>query len=493
MISFSDPNRTLTGLHEMLTGWRSIRAQRRMRHSPAASSSPSASMHSAPVAGPPPAAGPDTATVIGYRKLGDRIVPIFGDPAELEDAAAQASANTPPSPSETRAAEAPPEAPPAAPSQGPQCSPKPPPPPDFTPQAVEASAPRQRPAAPPTLDLPPPTPPPLVRAEEQAVTLERVLAQYTKLTEALLTQHAAMNEAIFAEHRRAQAQADLEQRQQIAELLAKYQSTAETASEHGQALSNLRELLAEQASAMQAEHARITDKIESIVDMVGMVGETVHQIAVVALQPRPLPLGVLPTRQGSTVAAGGVDRPVQTPQSAATSAPRILPARPPSTGAIQPPAEPASPAASAPSIQPPPASEETVQPAAPTPTPQSTPEVAAPAVSVQAAAAANASATRPQLVAVPARGGPDPAPPPATPPARMNMSREESTLSRSLGLIPAAADVLSLASRPPTPRQLREAEAARERSRLDEALADHTLDDSEESADEPNAGEVRDA
>ena len=51
------------------------------------------------------------------------------------------------------------------------------------------------------------------------------------------------------------------------------------------------------------------------------------------------------------------------------------------------------------------------------------------------------------------------------------MSREESTLSRSLGFIPAAADVLSLASRPPTPRQLREAEAARERSRLDEALA----------------------
>ena len=32
MISFSDPNRTLTGLHDMLTGWRSIRAQRRMRY-----------------------------------------------------------------------------------------------------------------------------------------------------------------------------------------------------------------------------------------------------------------------------------------------------------------------------------------------------------------------------------------------------------------------------------------------------------------------------
>ncbi len=486
MISFSDPNRTLTGLHDMLTGWRSIRAQRRMRSSPAASSSP-ASMHSAPVAGPPPAAAPDTATVIGYRKLGDRIVPIFGEPAELADTAAQASANTAPSPSEARAEEAPPEAPPAGPeAQGPKCSPKAPPPPDFTPQAVEASAPRQRPAAPPTLDLPPPTPPPLVRAEEQAVTLERVLAQYTKLTEALLAQHAAMTEAIFAEHRRAQAQADLEQRQQIADLLAKHQITAEMASEHGQALTNLRELLAEQASAMQAEHARITDKIESIVDMVGMVGETVHQIAVVALQPKPLPLAVLPTRQGSTgsmVAAGSVDRSAQAPQSVATSAPRILPARPPSTEAVQP----APPAASAPSVQPPPARAETVQPAAPTPTLQATPEVAAPAVSVQAAPATNAAA-RPRPAAVPARGGPDPAPPVA-----MNTSRDESTLSRSLGCIPAAADVLSLVITPPTPRQLREAEAARERSRLDEALADRTLDDPAESADEPNTSEVRDA
>ncbi|MBL9100903.1 MAG: hypothetical protein JNL82_08090 [Myxococcales bacterium] len=480
MISFSDPNRTLTGLHDMLTGWRSIRAQRRMRYSPAASSSPSASMHADPVAGPPPTAGPDTATVIGYRKLGDRIVPIFGDPAELGDAVVQASANTAPTPSETRAAETPPEAPPAAPeaSQG-----KPPPPPDFTPQAVEASAPRQRPAVPPTLDLPPPTPPHLVRVEEQAVTLERVLAQHAKLTQVLLAQHSAMTEAIFAEHRRAQAQADLEQRQQIADLLAKHQITAEAASEHGQALTNLRELLAEQASAMQAEHARITDKIESIVDMVGMVGETVHEIAVAALQPRPLPLGVLPTRQGSTVAAGGVDRPAQAPQSVAASAPRILPARPPSTEAVQP----ASPAAAAPSVQPLAANAETVQPAAPTPAPRSTPEAAAPAGNLQAVPTANATATHPRPAAVPVRGGPDSAPPVAT-----NTSRDESTLSRSLGFIPAAADVLSLASRPPTPRQLREAEAARERSRLDEALADHTLDDCEE-ADEPNAGEVRNA
>jgi hypothetical protein len=465
MISFSDPNRTLHGLHDMLTGWRSIRAQRRMRYSPAASSSPPASMHSAPVAGPPTTTDPDTATVIGYRKLGDRIVPIFGDPAESGD--------------ETRATATPPEAPPAAPEASPG---KPPPPPDFTPQAMEASAPRQRPAVPPTLDLPPPTPPPLVRGEEQAVTLERVLAQHTKLTETLLAHHAAMTEAIFAEHRRAQAQADLEQRQQIADLLAKHQITAEAASEHGQALTNLRELLAEQASAMQAEHARITDKIESIVDMVGMVGETVHQIAVVALQPRPLPLAVLPTRQGSTVAAGGVDRPAQAPQSVATSAPRILPPRPPSTE----PGQPASPAASAPSVQPPPASAETVQPAAPTLASQSTPEVAAPAVN--AAPAANATVTRPRPAAVPARGGPDPAPSVA-----MNPSRDESTLSRSLGFIPAAAAVLALVSTPPTPRQLREAEAARERSRLDDALADHTLDDLEESADKPDTGEVRDA
>jgi hypothetical protein len=205
------------------------------------------------------------------------------------------------SPTDARAAEAP--APQAPPQATPDASSEPPaaqrsqptpPPPDFTPQAVEASAPRRSPAAPPTLDLPPPTPPSLVRADEQAVTLERVLAdhrvQLARQTEAQQALHAATMEAILAEHRRAQAQADHEHRQQFGELLAKHreeaQSVAQTTGEHGQALAQLRELLAEQASAMQAEHARIGEKIESIVDIVGMVGETVHHIAAVALQPK---------------------------------------------------------------------------------------------------------------------------------------------------------------------------------------------------------------
>ena len=96
MISFSDPQRTLVGLHDMLTGWQSIRERRRMRYSPptaAASPSPPVSMQSPPVGAPsaPGPAGPDRATVIAFRKLGDRVVPIFGDPAEF-DAAAHASA-----------------------------------------------------------------------------------------------------------------------------------------------------------------------------------------------------------------------------------------------------------------------------------------------------------------------------------------------------------------------------------------------------------------
>lgn len=505
MISFSDP-KIMVGLHGMLTGWQSIRERRRIRYSspPAASPAPPVSMHSAPV-GAPSTPGP-TGTVIAFHKLGDRIIPIYGDPAELGDAAARASANGAPSTSEARVAEAPQTPPQAAPETSaeppaPQRSPQAPPPPDFTPQAVEASVPRRSPAAPPTLDLPPPTPPPLVRADEQAVTLERVLAdhrvQLARQTEAQQALHAATMEAIFAEHRRAQAQADEEHRQQLGELLAKHreeaQSVAQTTGEHGQALAQLRELLAEQASAMQAEHARIGEKIESIVDIVGMVGETVHHIAAVALQPKAPPFGALPTRPNNAAAPSITDQPMQASPPAVTAAPRILPARPPvqhsqpattvaAPVTVQPPVEPASTTAS---------SHVAAQPTATGTSPaveQASPPLCAPDV----------TANRPRLAAVPARE-PDPAPtepsqaPPPTATGRIATAAGGSTLSASLGFTPAAPEVPIVANTQattPTPRQLRAEAAARERSRIDDAVSDLTLDDSAEPDDEPDASEA---
>jgi hypothetical protein len=506
MISFSDP-KIMVGLHGMLTGWQSIRERRRIRYSspPAANPAPPVSMHSPPV-GAPSTPGP-TGTVIAFHKLGDRIIPIYGDPAEFGDAAARVSANGAPSTSEARVAEAPQTPPQAAPEASaeppaPQ-RPQAPPPPDFTPQAVEASVPRRSPAAPPTLDLPPPTPPSLVRADEQAVTLERVLAdhrvQLARQTEAQQALHAATMEAILAEHRRAQAQADQEHRQQLGELLAKHreeaQSVAQTTGEHGQALAQLREILAEQASATQAEHARIGEKIESIVDIVGMVGETVHHIAAVALQSKAPAFGALPTRPSNAAAPSVPDRPIQaSPQPAVTAAPRILPARPP---VQQPSPQPTTTVAAVVAVQPP-----VEQPA---PTTASSHVAAQPTATGATPAAEQASpplcapdvtATRPRLAAVPARE-PDPAPaehsqaPPPTGPVA-TASAGGSTLSASLGFTPAAPETLIVASTQattPTPRQLRAEAAARERSRLDDAL-DLMLDDSAEPGDAPDPSEA---
>jgi hypothetical protein len=68
-----------------------------------------------------------------------------------------------------------------------------------------------------------------------------------------------------------------------------------------------------------------------------------------------------------------------------------------------------------------------------------------------------------------------------------------STLSRSLGFTPAASEIVTLTSTQtttPTPRQLRAEAAARERSRLDDAVSDLTLDDSAEPGDAPDASEA---
>ena len=94
------------------------------------------------------------------------------------------------------------------------------------------------------------------------------------------------------------------------------------------------------------------------------------------------------------------------------------------------------------------------------------------------------TATRPRLAAVPARREPDPA---------SAASTGGSTLSRSLGFTPAASEILTLTQpTTPTPRQLRAEAAARERSRLDDAVSDLMLDDITEPGDGLDANEVPD-
>ena len=99
MLGSRDPHPFLFHLHDTLTGWQDIRERRRTRHAPpsSAASPPPASMYTAPVSGTPPAADPagpearrepKAATVIAFHKIGDRLVPIFGDPAELAAAVA---------------------------------------------------------------------------------------------------------------------------------------------------------------------------------------------------------------------------------------------------------------------------------------------------------------------------------------------------------------------------------------------------------------------
>jgi hypothetical protein len=270
----------------------------------------------------------------------------------------------------------------------------------------------------------------------------------------------------------------------------------QTTGEHGQALVDLRQLLVEQASAMQAEHARIGEKIESIVDIVGMVGETVHHIAAVALQPKAPPFGALPTRPSNAAAPSITDRPMQaSPQPAVTVAPRILPAR---SLVQQPSPPPATTVAAEVAVQPveQPASTTVASPVAAQPT---APGASAVEQASPPQAAPDVTATRPRLAAVPAHGEPDPAPaepshqaPSSTATGRGSTATTGgSTLSRSLGFIPAAPEILTVASMQattPTPRQLRAEAAARERSRLDEAL-DLTLDDST-PGDAPDPSEV---
>ncbi|MBL9102482.1 MAG: hypothetical protein JNL82_16090 [Myxococcales bacterium] len=306
---------------------------------------------------------------------------------------------------------------------------------------------------------------------------------------AQLAQHAVMMEAILAEHRRAQAQADeargqqladhrraqaeaaQEHRQQLAELLARHrdevQAAAAATGEQAQAVASLRELLAQQADAMQAEHARVGDKLESIVDIVGIVGETVHHIAAAALQPRmprfsapPPPLA----EAKPTPPAGE-----QAPASAATCAPRLLPARP---------------AASPPSSA--------VQ--------RTSPSTPAPHVAVKAEQATLQSPdAQPAIAAaVPSSRGPaGTTPDPATSPSPLHAAPKNaascaSTAPRSLGFTPAST-VLTLVNTeftlPLTPRERRAEQEARERSRLHDVVSS-IPDDDPMFADDSETGDA---
>lgn len=523
MLGYTDPHQMLVNMHDTLIGWQHIRERRRTHHPPpTATATPPVSMYTAPVSGAPHAAAPagpeasprrepKAATVIAFHKMGDRLIPIFGDPAEVADTASRASSHGAPEPTEARAPQAP--KPSAPPPHEPQAEPKTPqsspPPPDFTPHTVEASAPRRTPAAPPTLDLPPPTPPSLVRTEE-AITLERVLGEHRTQ----LAQHAAMMEAILAEHRRAQAQADQEHRQeldertraqaeanqehrqQIAELLANHrselQASAASSREQVQAIAALREILAQQAESMKVEHARVSDKIESIVDIVSIVGETVHHIAAAVLQPR-MPRFTAPPSRPVDVGPSANPAALQvSPPMASTSAPRILPARPVTLAP--------SPAVATAVLTPHVADKAKQDEQPPTPATVSShhsKEAAAVQTAEQGMSAAPA-ATRGEL-------NPDPEPPPQpkTPPRAATTTTPAvaaacaSASSRSPRFTPASATVLTLISREPTasltPRQRRAEEEARELSRLHDAVSDIPDDDpmfDEPSDDVEQEGEV---
>lgn len=290
MLGYRDPQQFLLSVHEAVTGWQKIRHQRRTRTSPSPEDTPAtASMYTAPVSGTPPTAGTPGPTIIGFHKFGDRIVPIFGQHADVPEPAA--NAGRVPDPPAYRSTE--PQAPTPASGEAAPSNAAPrqsaPPPPDFTLEAMEASAPPRASKPPPTLDLPPPTPPSFVQRDDHVAMLERVLTEHSAELARQHEMHAAFMQALLADQRRAQAEADSLHRQQLADILARHrderQTAARNAEEQRETIARLRELLAEHVAAQHAEHLRVLDKIEAITDMVGIVGETVHHIAAVVFTP----------------------------------------------------------------------------------------------------------------------------------------------------------------------------------------------------------------
>lgn len=432
-----------------ICGWQDHRARRRAaqtHHAAPVSGPPPATMHSgsAPAAGPPPAGSP---VLVCFHAVRGRLVPVFGDPAEFAGATGQADetqqappvATAPPSPASQVAPPSPPRPAPASAgpqehtAQGARNAPTTVEPPDFSVQAVQASASSRsaQPARPPSserpgpatvLNLSPPTPPSLVRTDEQAVTVERVLAQHRTEMEASEARQVAALRDVLAEHR-----------QSLADLLAQHREAlreqAEAGTDDAQAFAQLRELLTEQARIMQDEHGRTADANADLAGMIAGLGETVNRLAVAVAERRAPSFGPPPRR---TQGPGQETAPVTAPT----------------------PAVPATQAAS--------------PDAPPHPEPEQPDSAAARPLSVVRIAPTQSA---------PTRSPPRAAPLAASASASSTSSRAcVSSVTASLASVFAAAPTAT-ASASMTPHQRRIAEEARQREHVHESIADDDDDD----------------
>lgn len=391
---------------------------------PIASPSPAATVTrpeatpGAPVAPPPPAPGVpglDDSLILGYRTVQGRMVPVYADPGEPIGPAANGGTGT------------------GAPNTAPSPST------DPSPPAVHAAPPRTQHAA-TTLSLDPPTPPPIVREIDQAAPIERVLAEHRALlaeqARAADERHAAVLRDLLAEHRQALAAADERHRELLAEHLARHRAELRARNDGDPGtIADLRELLAEQATASAEQNACLGDMIATLV-------ETVSRIALSRSAPRaplftPPPLRVVAADDPKgTTDPGTPSRGATTPPPAAAPTPAPTPE---SSAAAEPSASPARVAVES---RPTPAT----RPAPPPPPPSATTPATAPSPTTQT--------TRDGYV---------------TP-------RAPSLLALVTELIPAAAPTR------PTPRELRTQQEARDRQRMYEAV-DECADDDDFMAD----------
>lgn len=407
---------------------------------PIASPSPAATVTrpeatpGAPVAPPPPASGVpglDDSLIVGYRTVQGRMVPVYADPGELTGPAANGGTGT------------------GAPNTAPSPST------DPSPPAVHAAPPRTQHTA-TTLSLDPPTPPPIVREVDQAAPIERVLAEHRTLlaeqARAADERHAAVLRDLLADHRQALAAADERHRELLAELLARHRAELREASARNDGdpgtIADLRELLAEQATASAEQNACLGDMIATLV-------ETVSRIALSRATPRapiftPPPLRVVAAAddpKGTTGPKGATD-PGTSSRDATAQPPGAAPPPAPTPGSSAASETPASPARVA--VEPRPAP--TTRPAPPPPSPSTT---------TPAAASPATQTTRDGYV---------------TP-------RAPSLLALITELIPEAAPARS------TPRELRAQQEARDRQRMYEAV-DECADDDDFMAGTDDDSEV---